>query len=164
MEGYLKQIADELSKELESEQLKVFRMHSFFWGVGSTFDGDSLSYGLYTQGNVLALVVTPDTFKKFTRQKTLPHAVSASKDIYAVAKDLLGIQLMKTPQLCVRLLGIKVEGFASANQEKPLIEKVRTLGSPCRNCSFLILHLDRCSASGSYDLILHQRSTIGTKK
>ncbi|KAM9464079.1 LOW QUALITY PROTEIN: DNA polymerase kappa-like [Salvelinus alpinus] len=74
------------------------------------------------KGKTVTLKLKNVNFEMKTRAWTLPCAVATSDELFAVAKDLLKTEIDNvSPQpLRLRLMGIRVSSFVSADDKKPL--------------------------------------------
>ncbi|XP_029617787.1 DNA polymerase kappa-like [Salmo trutta] len=77
-------------------------------------------------GKTVTLKLKNVNFEVKTRAWTLPCAVAASDKLFAVAKDLLTTEIDNvSPQpLRLRLMGIRVSSFVSADDKKPLQKSI----------------------------------------
>ncbi|XP_045559319.1 DNA polymerase kappa [Salmo salar] len=78
------------------------------------------------KGKTVTLKLKNVNFEVKTRAWTLPCAVAASDKLFAVAKDLLTTEIDNvSPQpLRLRLMGIRVSSFVSADDKKPLQKSI----------------------------------------
>merc|ERR1712071_212739 len=64
----------------------------------------------------VAIKYTSDKFDKFTRQKALAQGVQSAEDLFNVTHQLLMTEAGKTPDLKIRLLGIRTSNWADSSQ------------------------------------------------
>ncbi|XP_018524506.1 DNA polymerase kappa isoform X1 [Lates calcarifer] len=74
------------------------------------------------KGKTVTLKLKNVNFEVKTRALTLPHAVATVDEIFAVAKDLLKVEIEnESPQpLRLRLMGVRISAFVSPDDKKPL--------------------------------------------
>uniref|UniRef100_A0A8C8D1Z5 DNA polymerase kappa n=1 Tax=Oncorhynchus tshawytscha TaxID=74940 RepID=A0A8C8D1Z5_ONCTS len=78
------------------------------------------------KGKTVTLKLKNVNFEVKTRAWTLPCAVATTEELFAVAKDLLKTEIDNvSPQpLRLRLMGVRVSSFASADDKKPLQKSI----------------------------------------
>uniref|UniRef100_A0A8C7UF38 DNA polymerase kappa n=1 Tax=Oncorhynchus mykiss TaxID=8022 RepID=A0A8C7UF38_ONCMY len=78
------------------------------------------------KGKTVTLKLKNVNFEVKTRAWTLPCAVATTEELFAVAKDLLKTEIDNvSPQpLRLRLMGVRVSNFASADDKKPLQKSI----------------------------------------
>ncbi|GLD68036.1 DNA polymerase kappa [Lates japonicus] len=74
------------------------------------------------KGKTVTLKLKNVNFEVKTRALTLPYAVATVDEIFAVAKDLLKVEIEnESPQpLRLRLMGVRISAFVSPDDKKPL--------------------------------------------
>ncbi|XP_037536999.1 DNA polymerase kappa [Nematolebias whitei] len=74
------------------------------------------------KGKTVTLKIKNINFEVKTRAQTLPYAVAAVEDIFAVAKDLLQMEIEnESPQpLRLRLMGVRISAFVSVDDKTPM--------------------------------------------
>ncbi|KAL0979277.1 hypothetical protein UPYG_G00183110 [Umbra pygmaea] len=74
------------------------------------------------KGKTVTLKLKNVNFEVKTRAWTLPCAIATTEELFAVAKDLLKTEIDNvSPQLLrLRLMGVRVSGFVSIDDKKPL--------------------------------------------
>lgn len=78
------------------------------------------------KGKTVTLKLKNVNFEVKTRAQTLPYAVATVEEIFAVAKDLLKMEIEnESPQpLRLRLMGVRVSAFASADDKTPMQKSI----------------------------------------
>lgn len=78
------------------------------------------------KGKTVTLKLKNVNFEVKTRAMTVPYAVATVDEIFAVAKDLLKTEIdNESPQpLRLRLMGVRISAFVSADDKKPLQKSI----------------------------------------
>ncbi|XP_034547629.1 DNA polymerase kappa [Notolabrus celidotus] len=78
------------------------------------------------KGKTVTLKLKNVNFEVKTRAMTMPYAVATVDEIFAVAKDLLKTEIdNESPQpLRLRLMGVRISAFVSADDKKPLQKSI----------------------------------------
>ncbi|MED6263676.1 hypothetical protein CHARACLAT_006862 [Characodon lateralis] len=73
------------------------------------------------KGKTVTLKLKNVNFEVKTRAQTLPYAVATAEDIFAVAKDLLKMEIENesAPPLRLRLMGVRISAFVSSDDKTP---------------------------------------------
>ncbi|KAM9391879.1 DNA polymerase kappa isoform 1-T4 [Pholidichthys leucotaenia] len=78
------------------------------------------------KGKTVTLKLKNVNFEVKTRAQTVPYAVATADEIFSVAKDLLKMEIEnESPQpLRLRLMGVRISAFVSADDKKPLQKSI----------------------------------------
>lgn len=78
------------------------------------------------KGKTVTLKLKNVNFEVKTRAQTLPYAVGTVEDIFAVAKDLLKMEIEnESPQpLRLRLMGVRISAFISLDDKTPMQKSI----------------------------------------
>ncbi|XP_041854448.1 DNA polymerase kappa [Melanotaenia boesemani] len=90
------------------------------------------------KGKTVTLKLKNVNFEVKTRAQTLPYAVATMEEIFAVAKDLLKMEIEnESPQpLRLRLMGVRVSAFSSLDDKTPMQKSIIGFLQPGRtNCT-----------------------------
>ncbi|PWA19583.1 hypothetical protein CCH79_00006777, partial [Gambusia affinis] len=100
-----RELCDDLAKDLKKEALK---------------------------GKTVTLKIKNVNFEVKTRAQTLPYAVATVEDIFAVAKDLLKMEIEnESPQpLRLRLMGVRISAFVSSDDKTPTQKSIISFLQP----------------------------------
>ncbi|KAM4745143.1 DNA polymerase kappa [Anableps anableps] len=103
------------------------------------------------KGKTVTLKLKNVNFEVKTRAQTLPYAVGTVEDIFAVAKDLLKMEIdNENPQpLRLRLMGVRISAFVSSDDKTPMQKSI---------IGFLQPGKTDCSRSSQ---IMHQKPEAG---
>ncbi|XP_054905247.1 DNA polymerase kappa [Poeciliopsis prolifica] len=103
------------------------------------------------KGKTVTLKIKNVNFEVKTRAQTLPYAVATVEEIFAVAKDLLKMEIEnESPQpLRLRLMGVRISAFASSDDKTPMQKSIISFLQPGKT--------DRSHSSP----IMHQKPEVG---
>ncbi|MEQ2228786.1 hypothetical protein ILYODFUR_012351 [Ilyodon furcidens] len=103
------------------------------------------------KGKTVTLKLKNVNFEVKTRAQTLPYAVATAEDIFAVAKDLLKMEIENesAPPLRLRLMGVRISAFVSSDDKTPTQKSI---------ISFLQAGKTDCSRSSQ---MMHQMPEEG---
>ncbi|XP_015258922.1 PREDICTED: DNA polymerase kappa isoform X1 [Cyprinodon variegatus] len=84
------------------------------------------------KGKTVTLKLKNVNFEVKTRAQTLPYAVATVEDIFAVAKDLLKMEIEnESPQpLRLRLMGVRISTFVSSDDKTPMQKSIISFLQP----------------------------------
>ncbi|KAM4577885.1 DNA polymerase kappa [Fundulus diaphanus] len=84
------------------------------------------------KGKTVTLKLKNVNFEVKTRAQTLPYAVATVEDIFAVAKDLLKLEIeSESPQpLRLRLMGVRISAFVSSDDKTPMQKSIISFLQP----------------------------------
>ncbi|XP_035999483.1 LOW QUALITY PROTEIN: DNA polymerase kappa [Fundulus heteroclitus] len=84
------------------------------------------------KGKTVTLKLKNVNFEVKTKAQTLPYAVAQVEDIFAVAKDLLKMEIeSESPQpLRLRLMGVRISAFVSSDDKTPMQKSIISFLQP----------------------------------